>query len=428
MTNESFKKTVSFAFLLKASGAFLGFLMNFLIAKSLDSANAGLFFLAFTICTSVATLSTLGLPLAFVRYIGSYHKVGQRSIIKGIFISGIRASAIVSTAIAIGIFVMDDLISEVVFSKPELSMFIKGMSLSIPMITCYLLVSYAFQGIQKTSVSIFFQNIISQILFVIPVGFCLWLGIMLDASSIVGVFTFVACFTCVLAILRWSREAFRGVDAQYDSSSNLFSSAKQLWITMLMATLVQYSGQITTGIFLSANDVAYFSVAQRVAMLAGFVLMAVNTIAAPRFASVGDNFNIDELRLLAQKSSRIMVTIACPILIILMIFPKEVLGLFGDEYRSADSILRILAVGNFINVITGSVGNLLIMTGYEKDMKNIVLLSGPLAVLASLVLTPVYGLIGAAIATGLALSCQNILAFYMVKKRLGINTLAFLSR
>jgi O-antigen/teichoic acid export membrane protein len=99
------------------------------------------------------------------------------------------------------------------------------------------------------------------------------------------------------------------------------------------------------------------------------------------------------------------------------------MGLFGEEYVQAAHLLQILVVGQFINVITGSVGYLLNMSGHEKDMRNVVFFSGPLALGLGLFLTPIYGATGAAVATAIALASQNLIAVYMVKKRLGFNTL-----
>jgi len=96
---------------------------------------------------------------------------------------------------------------------------------------------------------------------------------------------------------------------------------------------------------------------------------------------------------------------------------------FGEEYVQAAHLLQILIIGQFINVITGSVGYLLNMTGHEKDMRNVVFFSGPLALILGFVLTPLYGATGAAVATAIALASQNLLAVFMVKKRLGFNTL-----
>ena len=99
------------------------------------------------------------------------------------------------------------------------------------------------------------------------------------------------------------------------------------------------------------------------------------------------------------------------------------MGLFGQEYTQAAHLLQLLIIGQFVNVITGSVGFLLNMTGHEKDMRNVVFFSGPLALGLGLFLTPIYGTTGAAVATAFALASQNLLAVFMVKKRLGFNTL-----
>ena len=99
------------------------------------------------------------------------------------------------------------------------------------------------------------------------------------------------------------------------------------------------------------------------------------------------------------------------------------MGLFGEQYKQGANLLRILVIGQFINVITGSVGFLLNMTGFEKDMRNIVFLSGAIALLLNFILIPIYGVTGAAIATSIAIALQSLFAVYMVRRRLGFNTL-----
>jgi O-antigen/teichoic acid export membrane protein len=114
---------------------------------------------------------------------------------------------------------------------------------------------------------------------------------------------------------------------------------------------------------------------------------------------------------------------ATPVVVFIFFFADLLMGFFGEEYIQAAYLLRILIIGQFINVITGSVGFLLNMTGHEKDMRNVVFFSGPLALGLGLSLTPIYGPTGAAIATAIALASQNLIAVYMVKRRLGFNTL-----
>jgi O-antigen/teichoic acid export membrane protein len=65
------------------------------------------------------------------------------------------------------------------------------------------------------------------------------------------------------------------------------------------------------------------------------------------------------------------------------------------------------------------------MTGLEKKVRDNVLISGAVSVLLGLILIPVYGVIGAAVAYACGVASQNLLGVYQVKKHLGFNTLCF---
>ena len=78
-----------------------------------------------------------------------------------------------------------------------------------------------------------------------------------------------------------------------------------------------------------------------------------------------------------------------------------------------------MAVGQFINVATGTVFDILVMSGHERDFRRVTLFSGPLTIILCLTLIPTYGVTGAAIAKAIGLSVQNVFAVFIVKKRLG---------
>jgi O-antigen/teichoic acid export membrane protein len=85
-------------------------------------------------------------------------------------------------------------------------------------------------------------------------------------------------------------------------------------------------------------------------------------------------------------------------------------------------------LGQFINVITGSTGYLLTMSGHEKDMRNITIINGIMAIVLALILNPIFGAMGSAVSTAIAVASTNLMAVGMVKKRLGFNTLNIWSR
>ena len=128
---------------------------------------------------------------------------------------------------------------------------------------------------------------------------------------------------------------------------------------------------------------------------------------------------IDEIRRLAKWSTRGMLILATPIVVAMIFLPELIMELFGDEFKVAGNLLVIMAIGQFINVATGSVGYLLNMSGHEKDFRRVTFFAGPLTVILCFILINQYGVLGAAIATATGLSLQNMMALFMVRKRLG---------
>src|SRR5262249_5482394 len=116
--------------------------------------------------------------------------------------------------------------------------------------------------------------------------------------------------------------------------------------------------------------------------------------------------------------------VALPITLVMWFFPAFVMSLFGKDFAEGIWLLRILAIGQFINVSTGSVGALLIMSGHEKDMKNIRIFNGILTVVLAFLLTPFFGAIGSAISSAIAMASFNLMGVGQVKKRLGFSTMS----
>jgi O-antigen/teichoic acid export membrane protein len=114
-----------------------------------------------------------------------------------------------------------------------------------------------------------------------------------------------------------------------------------------------------------------------------------------------------------------MVLLVMPVIAVMLIVPDFIMGLFGDEFVVAGNLLAIMAIGQFINVATGSVGFLLNMSGHERDFRRVTMFAGPLTIILSYVFIVQWGVIGAAVATAVGLSLQNIGALFMVRKRLG---------
>lgn len=174
------------------------------------------------------------------------------------------------------------------------------------------------------------------------------------------------------------------------------------------------------GMWSTERDVGLFNIANKTALLVSFILSCVNTVIAPKFASIYHEGNFKELQDLVSRATALMVVIAAPIAIIMIIFPQYIMSLFGNQFIEGANILIILAIGQFVYVVTGAVGYLLTMSGHERMMKNIMILCSLLIVSMNYLLIPRFGAQGAAIATSITLIFQNVAIAFVIWKIMGI--------
>jgi O-antigen/teichoic acid export membrane protein len=183
---------------------------------------------------------------------------------------------------------------------------------------------------------------------------------------------------------------------------------------------------VILGFFVPAEQIGIYRVAVQVSMLASFGLQAMNMVVAPRFASLYARGEMGSLQHLVTSSARAILGFNLLVTAGSALLGGWFLGLFfGPEFVAAYAPLMILLIGQFVNSASGSVGFLLNMTGHERETARGMAVSAVLNLLLNLLLAPSFGIAGAAVATTAALVTWNVLLWWAVRKRLGINSLAF---
>ena len=97
-----------------------------------------------------------------------------------------------------------------------------------------------------------------------------------------------------------------------------------------------------------------------------------------------------------------------------------VLSLFGTEFVIAYLPMLVLLVGQLVLVTCGSVGFLLTMTAHEGIAARVIGGTAGLNLMLNALLIPPYGLMGAAVATSIAVSMRSIVLSVIVYRKLGI--------
>jgi O-antigen/teichoic acid export membrane protein len=193
-----------------------------------------------------------------------------------------------------------------------------------------------------------------------------------------------------------------------------------LMLTGSVFFILGWTDNIMIGIFRTEAEVGIYDIAFKISSLAAIVLLSINAIQAPVFAELYAKGEMQKLQRHIFKSTRILFYTSFPVTLACIFIPEYLLGIFGDEFKTATLTLSVLAIGNFINSITGSIGILLQMTRRQKRYNQIILVAASITIILNIILIPRYGILGAAIASSTAKILQNVISVAYAKLELGI--------
>ena len=198
-----------------------------------------------------------------------------------------------------------------------------------------------------------------------------------------------------------------------------------MFLTSSMALVMSWTDVIMLGIYSNEAEVGIYSVAVKLANLTSIVLIAVNSIAAPKFVEFYSKGDIEGFIAIVQNSTKIIFFSSLPIILFLFLFSKYILILFGQKFVDGYIALWILLIGQTVNTISGPVGYILMMIGEEKVFRNITIITSFINITLNYLLVQRFGINGVAFATAISLSLLNIISLIYIKTKLGFWTLNF---
>ena len=409
------------AFALKVAGAGFTLLLNLVLARQLGPVGVGMFFLAVGVVTIAAVVGRFGMDHALVRHVASSAAAHDWAAVKGTHNTGIAVATGSASAVAILTALAAPWLAHHVFDEPDLAGHVRVMALAIVPFALFVLYAQSLKGLKRFKASLALQGIWLPSIAAVGV---IVLAPSLGVRGAVTAYVVACCVTLAIAVLLWRAATpdLRRVRASWNWSRLLTSSVPMFW-SSLFQLIVLWSPTLMLGAWATSAEVGVFGIASRIAMLVSFVLVAVNSVTAPRFAAHHATGNTQALRKVARDAALVMALVAAPPFLVFMVFAPQVMALFGAQFSEGASLLQIVAVGQYVNVVTGSVGMLLVMTGHESTMRNIMAASAGIILLLNVILVPLLGAVGAALAFALVLIVQNVAAAYYVWRRLGFNPL-----
>ena len=204
-----------------------------------------------------------------------------------------------------------------------------------------------------------------------------------------------------------------------------FSIALVLLLQGSFIVILNQTDVVMVGNFLGPEQAGTYSAAIKTAMLISIILQTVNTVVAPAFVAL---YYQDDIQGLQRIVSTVTAWIFWPSLILgilFMTFSHNILGLFGTDFLGVDWELKILVLGRVLDAVCGSVGCLMIMTGHQNQSVVVFGIAAAINLILNAILIPLFGSVGAAIATTISLVMWNIVLSILVMKYIGVRSSIF---
>ena len=418
-------KGSSISFVFRIIGMILGYVFTLMIARGYGADAMGIYSLSLTVLGMAVLVGKLGFDTALLKFVAEFTAKKREQDIRILYRKIMNVSIPFSIVIATVTYFASSFIAESFFHKQYLTVYFQIASLGIVPLVLLSINREAIRGLKNIKLYSFLTNIAVSLFATVCLAIFYFYSqdkAMPLIANIVAVF-----LACILSFIFW----FKQYDKKHKSNvtieklkyKNIFSVSFPMLITASMTTVMGMTDIIMLGMYSTETDIGIYGVTMKIAMITSISLIAINTIAAPKFAEFWGRDDMDGLSKIVQQTTKMIFWSSFPILMFIFIFPGGLLSIFGKEFIIGATALMILTFGQFVNAISGPVGNIMNMTGYQKILQYTAITSAIINIILNYILIPKYGVSGAAIATATSGILWNILCVSFLYKKLHIVTM-----
>ncbi|CAG0962798.1 hypothetical protein METP3_00948 [Methanosarcinales archaeon] len=381
-----------------------GYAIHAGVGRMLGPELYGTFGVVISIVTMFNLILITGLPQAASRYIAMNRE--NTIAVK-------KAASKIMLYLSLGFFLLYFLLADMISSlllDLELAFYIRISAIIIPIYAFYSLYAGFLNGLRefgKQAIAMFFYNI----------------------AKVVGVFALVLLgFSVTGAIAGFALAPLIGlIVAGYyfkdEGIENRFKQKELLDFALpVIISSVAFTALMSLDLFfvkriIAGDDVGYYTAASNLSRLPFYALTAMGTALFPAIAASGSKEQIENYLTDAMRYLLIMLFL---IVALISATSENLVTLFySSKYTPAALPLNILIFGLGFLTLFSIFTMVITASGRAKAAMLLSMAMLPVAFAANAVLVPVYGLVGAAVATTVAGFLAFIIALFYVQRIAG---------
>lgn len=391
-------------------------LVSVTVARILGPEGLGIFQLIASLINFLLLTAVFGLPITLTKHLSETPDDDLRKT--NISIIVLSLVLFFSTVIATGTFIFSGWISNIIYHRPDIAIYIKIGSAAIILLALNVFVNSWLQGFQlikRLSILTTANAVLGSILIIALVYYYHSTGAILSMSA--TSFTFMVLF--VILNLPLLRDKFKGIVGIFDkkitvdllrtSIPNYFNSIITAALPMLLALILSYQG---------IKKVGFYAVSNTIYQALLFIPMAITVPLLPAVSNLHKDCRkgvpkLLENTLMAAGLLELIISI-----IIAMASSVVVNILYGKAYGCSLPLVLIFIATAFVASINILIHHYLAGIGRFWESAGLNFLMFGIVITIALVMTPVYGIVW--IGYGLLIAyvaATGIALWYLNKKR-----------
>ncbi len=412
---------------LRISAILLTFACSIVLARILGPKGFGVYSYTFAIATLLAVPVQMGMPTLIFRETAKAVTQSNWARMKGLwFWSTVRVSVASFVIAVLGLLLL--WLTQSKFSYQASITMAISLGL-IPLMALGSARAAALRGLGFIIQGLLPETVVKPIFLLILVGFAF---LVLDRQLLPSEAMVAQLLSVCLAFVFGAVLLIQFKPKQFVETKSVETDGRAWWAALWPFTLIagfeiilQRTDLIMIGYWLPVEQVGFYKIAVSIGAMALFGLRVVGLTVGHQVIQYISNGKNSELARLSSSCAIFSLAITVPVVLGLAFWGEDILVLvYGEEFSASYSPLLVLIIAQLISAFFGINQLILNMSGFERDSLRGVLLSAGVNVILNAILIPIYGMIGAAIATMISTSVLNIYTWNRVKSTLGIDTSA----
>jgi len=399
-------------------GSVFRYSFSIILGRFFGAQLLGFYSIANAIMRISEVFALLGLDTGVLRFVSRNPK--NKSDIKKILESSLKTAFLSSALIALGIFVLSDwLVQDILKEDISVSILLKWFSITLPFTVTTLILSSFTQAFQSLKYKIFVNQLLAPFTLLI---FTILIFFISNPLAAIIFPTIISSFISIIAIFFFARRFSKiSIKKIFKTSFNkeILQFSIPLMFVSAVGIIMHWTDILMLSTFEDAYSVGLYHPIERTAGLIRMIFFAFAGIFSPMFSKYYYEKNNLKMKEIFDLSSNWILTFSMPLFIFFVLFPSDVLSIFGDEFVNDFSLIFLL-IGILIQSYFGLGASILSMAGFSNLNFLNVSIGLFLNIFFNWILIPKYGLDGAVIATSISLIILSIIRLVQIYSKFRI--------